>query len=261
MAYRISTTKVGRRTVYGLHDDATGASASVLPSFGFNLFDLRLPLAGKPRRVVVAAPDFPENPKDAGRNGIPILFPYPNRVANARYSFEGKDYKLPVNSGANSIHGFAIQADWDVVEHKAETDAAVIVGRYQLSKQSADVASTWPADAILQVRYRLAGRRLTLDATITNPSVGSFPFGFGIHPYFALPFDPPGDQSKTEVILPASKFWKLEGFLPTGEQVPPTRGSTSARGNPSRACSLTTCSRASSTAPTEWPPAGSSTRP
>jgi aldose 1-epimerase len=218
MAYRVSTTTAGSRTVYHLHDDTSGASASVLPSFGFNLFDLKLPVAGQVRRVVDAAPDFAEKPSNPGRNGTPILFPYPNRIKDARYTFEGKSYQLPVNNGPNSIHGFAIQANWDVVDHKAESDAATITGRYQLSKQSPEHAKDWPADAILQIRYRLSGKALELQATVTNPSNGNFPFGFGIHPYFLLPFDRSADQAQTQVVLPASKFWVLKDFIPTGER-------------------------------------------
>jgi len=55
MAFRVETRTRGGKTVYSLHNDATGASASILPSYGFNLFDLRLPLAGQVRPVLVAA--------------------------------------------------------------------------------------------------------------------------------------------------------------------------------------------------------------
>ena len=41
-----------------LHDDDTGASASVLPSYGFNLFDLKLPVAGQVRKVLFADDAF-----------------------------------------------------------------------------------------------------------------------------------------------------------------------------------------------------------
>ena len=43
MSFRIETHDRGGRTIFSLHDDATGASAAILPSYGFNLFDLRLP--------------------------------------------------------------------------------------------------------------------------------------------------------------------------------------------------------------------------
>lgn len=59
MAYRVNTESHGDRTVYTLHDDATGASAAVLPSFGFNLFSLKLPAAGAVREVLATAPASP----------------------------------------------------------------------------------------------------------------------------------------------------------------------------------------------------------
>lgn len=63
MGYRIEVQSRGQHPVHLLHNDGNGASASVLPAYGFNLFDLRLPLAGVVRPVIVAASDFPENPR------------------------------------------------------------------------------------------------------------------------------------------------------------------------------------------------------
>jgi aldose 1-epimerase len=81
----------------------------------------------------------------------------------------------------------------------------------------------WPADAVLQMRYGLAGRRLELAATVSNPSTDDLPFGFGIHPYFQLPLLPGGSLAQTAVVLPASEYWALKEFLPTGERRPVDR--------------------------------------
>jgi aldose 1-epimerase len=220
MAYRVNTEPHGDRTVYTLHDDATGASAAVLPSFGFNLFSLKLPAAGAVREVLATAPDFASNPSKPGGNGTPILFPFPNRIRGGRYHFEGKDYQLPANNGPNAIHGFALNVPWDVVEHRADAHEAFIVGRYQISRNSPQMQSLWPTDAVLQVRYGLAGRRLTMTITITNPTALDLPYGFGIHPYFRLPLEPAGDPAQTSVVLPAARYWVLSEFLPTGEVHP-----------------------------------------
>lgn len=217
MAFRTGTEKRGAQTIYTLQDEVSGSSAAVLPSQGFNLFDLRLPVAGAVRRVVVAADDFAENPKPGAGNGIPILFPYPNRIRDASFAFQGRNYSLPVNNGRNSIHGFAVNAAWDVVEHAADSKSARITGRYQLSRHSPQHAEQWPADAILEVTYTLTGRRLAMAVAITNPTAKDLPYGFGIHPYFRLPFDPQGDLDQTRVVLPASRSWVLDEFLPTGE--------------------------------------------
>ncbi len=222
MSHRISTQTVGGRTVCHLHDDASGASASILPSRGFNLFDLRLPAGqgGEVWPIVVTAPGWVENPEKPSRHGIPVLFPFPNRIRDARYSFEGKAYELVANKPPNAIHGFALEADWEVIAHEADAEGASIVGRFQISKQAPEDLVRWPADAALELRYTLSGRRLRLDATASNPGNQDLPWGFGIHPYFRLPFDPAADRQKTRIVLPASEFWVLQESLPTGERRP-----------------------------------------
>ncbi|MFO0887804.1 MAG: aldose 1-epimerase [Isosphaeraceae bacterium] len=220
MAFRVTTEKRGSQTVYMLHDLASGASAAVLPAHGFNLFDLRLPVAGEVRPVLFAAEDFDENPRSGAGNGIPILFPYPNRVRNATFTFQGHTYSLPATNAPNAIHGFAVNAPWDVVEHAADSKSAWITGRYQISRNTPELLDRWPTDAILQVSYRLAERRLTMSVEVTNPTARDLPYGFGIHPYFRMPFEPGGDLDRTRVILPASRYWVLDHFLPTGEILP-----------------------------------------
>lgn len=217
MAFRIGTEQRGGHTVYTLKDESSGATASILPSFGFNLFDLRLPVAGTVRRVIDAAPDFADNPRGAGGNGTPVLFPYPNRVRDGRFTFQGKPYTLPIALGPNAIHGFALAAPWDVVEHKATATEASIMGQYQISKNTPEMRAHWPTDGVVQIRYALAGRRLAMTITVTNPTDADLPYGFGIHPYFRLPFRPDGDLRATKVILPAARYWVLKDFLPTGE--------------------------------------------
>jgi aldose 1-epimerase len=217
MAYRVNTESHGDRTVYTLHDDATGASAAVLPAYGFNLFSLKLPAGGAVREVLDSYPDFAENPRDPARNGTPVLFPFPNRIRGGHYQFKGKDYQVPVTKAPNAIHGFAMNVAWDVVEHKADANEAFVVGRYQISKNSPQMRPFWPADAVLQIRYGLSGRRLTMTITVTNPTAEELPYGFGIHPYFRLPLDPGGDPAQTSVVLPAARYWVLDEFLPTGE--------------------------------------------
>ena len=220
MSGRISTHKAGDRTVHSLHDDATGASASILPSYGFNLFDLRLPLGGEIRPIVVTEPGWEANPSRPARHGFPILFPFAGRIRDARYSYRGKHYELVANKPPHAIHGFAYDAAWDVLDHSAGKDGATILGRFQISKNALSSLMRWPADAILEVRYTLMGSGLTMTADIRNPSETPLPWVLGIHSYFALPFDRREDLSQTRIVIPAESAWALEDTLPTGEIVP-----------------------------------------
>jgi aldose 1-epimerase len=217
MAYHTSVEKLpSGREVVRLSDDMTGASASILPSYGFNLFDLQLPVVGKPTPIIAAAKGWADAPKDPGRNGTPILFPFPNRIRDAAFRFGDREFGLQANNGPNAIHGFAIAAPWDLVDFGQDGTGAFAVGRYHLASHSPNDRHRWPTDAIVQVRYSLAGRKLTMTTTVSNPSDKDLPYGFGIHPYFHLPFPPGGDPTRTRVVVPASRYWVLDHFLPTG---------------------------------------------
>jgi len=61
---------------------------------------------------------------------------------------------------------------------------------------------------------------MTMSITVSNPTASDLPYGFGIHPYFRLPFPPGGDPGRTRVIVPASRTWVLKDFIPTGETRP-----------------------------------------
>ena len=220
MAFQVVEKPVGERKVFTLIDTTSGASASVLPAFGFNLFDLRLPVGKEVRPIIVADADFAQNPRDAGRNGTPILFPYPNRVRDGKFEFGGKSYQLPITLGPNAIHGFALDTPWDVQEKGTNDHEAFIVGRWNLAMNAPKMRGLWPTDATLHVRYALAGRKLSMTVTVSNPTDQPLPYGFGIHPYFRLPFEKGSDQTKTSVSLPCSKYWELQEFLPTGEKKP-----------------------------------------
>ena len=219
MAYRVDQSDHNGRTVYTLRDESSGAMASVLPSYGFNLFDLRLPVAGQVRRMIVASDDFADNPVSPGRNGTPVLFPFPNRIRDGKYSFEGKSYEIPSGGKGHAIHGFAIAAKWDVVSHGTDAGGAFIEGRFHLAEHAPEMRPLWPTDAVLTIRYALSGRKLGMTIKVENPTDHDLPYGFGIHPYFRVPFASK-DPEQGRVILPASQYWPLEGYLPTGDRKP-----------------------------------------
>jgi aldose 1-epimerase len=152
------------------------------------------------------------------RSGIPVLFPFANRIRDGRFRWEGKDYQLPLNDPAqkNTIHGFACRRPWRVVDHGANNQEAWLTGEFQGSVDAADARGLWPADYRLRLTYRLSAGRLRLEASVDNPDRVPLPFGLGYHPYFALPET--GDGYRVSVN--ASSFWELQDSLPTGARLP-----------------------------------------
>ena len=110
-----------------LHDDATGASASVLPVV--RLQPVRPAAPGRPaqvRPVLVAAADFADDPDEPGpQRDARSSSRSRTGSATARITFGGKTYTLPVNSAPTRSTASRIDAPWDVVEHKADDAEAL----------------------------------------------------------------------------------------------------------------------------------------
>lgn len=78
-------------------------------------------------------PGFPEHGK-VTHSGIPVLFPWPNRIAGAHFAWDGSSYDVPVTEPATGagLHGFACHAKWQVLN--ADSDRAT--GEFILSRDA-----------------------------------------------------------------------------------------------------------------------------
>ena len=204
-----------------ISDSQTGSTAKIAPELGFNCYDFTACVDDQQVAVLDTSPAFLEGKDRFSGNGIPLLFPYPNRIRGGRYSWQGTDYHVPdslagYDALGNAIHGFCIDRPWRVV---AQTENSV-TGRFQLSVDAADRLPLWPTDCAIEVEYRLTGCKLTANVTIENPGDEPLPWGFGTHPYFRLPLAEASQPSDCIVIAPAAREWVLTDCLPTGEQRP-----------------------------------------
>jgi aldose 1-epimerase len=211
----VRTTQAGLQ-VFELIDHCSQSRACVIPACGFNLFDLRLPLGGEIVPIIAAAANWEENPTNPTRNGMPLLFPFPNRIRDACFHFADQDFELVANKAPHAIHGFAFDAPFDVADFGVTVEGAFLTGRFQLSKHARQSATAWPTDCVLEVTYHLRGSTLRLEAEIRSPGPGVLPWGFGVHSYFRLP----GRSETTRLLVPANQRWILENQIPNGEQAP-----------------------------------------
>ena len=202
-----------------LHDSSTGSTARIAVDRGFNCFEFRAVVNGHTIDVIDSQPDFSEGEGRPSGNGIPILFPYPNRIRGGRYSWDGRDYEMsaetvPFDNTGNAIHGFCLDRPWRVTSSAGN----YVVGEFQLSVDAPDRLKFWPADFLIEIRYALRGSTLRAEIRIANPSQSLLPWGFGTHAYFRLPL---GSQSKPKHCLvqaPVTEEWELNQCLPTGKR-------------------------------------------
>ena len=200
-----------------LHDD--DSSAAIAVDFGFNCYEFRTKLGDDVIDVIDSAPGFPETGERPSGNGIPLLFPFPNRIRNGRFSWDGREYRIPAAGRPHPIHGFALDTPWRVIEQSH----ARVVGEWQLSKDAPDRAEYWPTDCLIQIQYELSGPRLRSKVRIINPDSRPMPWGFGTHAYFRLPLSAGSSLKDCLIQAPATRQWLLDELLPTGEQQPVPR--------------------------------------
>ncbi len=164
-----------------------------------------------------AHPDFAGGNQRPSGSGIPLLFPFPGRIGQARFSFAGRDYQLePGDAFGNAIHGFVLSRPWRVVE---QTPARV-VGEFQASIDDASILERWPSDFRIRVSYEVRGHELLSNIRFENTGDGPLPCGFGTHTYFRLPLVEGASPEETLVYAPVSRIWELHDMLATGQMRP-----------------------------------------
>jgi aldose 1-epimerase len=198
-------------------DSGRGAVARVAVDRGFNCCSF----AVDGHELLDSVPGFAQGEGRPSGHGIPILFPFPNRIRDGRFSWNGRSYQLPPpiapdDGNGNAIHGFCLDRPWRVISQ----DTSSVTGEFQLSRDAADRRPLWPSDARIRVAYRLEDNRLLADVTIDNPDMEDLPFGFGTHPYFRLPLGSGGTALDCRVHVPAHRQWELDACLPTGRLLP-----------------------------------------
>lgn len=221
---RTESHTAGDRTgpVYFLTTADEFARIEVWPTHGFNCIRWQIGGPDAFHDLLYVHPDWETQPVPT-RSGFPILFPFPNRIRDGKFTFHGKEFSLPTIDPAkkNAIHGFATRNPWRVLEANGDADAVWITAVFQPTKDAPDVVELWPNDYALTVTHRLTPTALRVEATVENPGPGELPFGLGYHPYFRLPKIPEAEGiSRYRLESSIRAEWVLEESLPTGETQP-----------------------------------------
>ncbi len=225
---RILEGSVGGRStpIVELSDPDQGVRAEVWPAQGFNCLRWQVARGQDWTDLLYVDPDWNHNPVPT-RSGIPLLFPFPNRIRDGQYNWGSRAYSLPRNDPAkqNAIHGFAPRHAWEIRDHGSSETAAWIQGIFALARAAPDCLPLWPGDCLLEATYRLQGTHLRLELSVHNLDTSPVPFGLGLHPYFRLPGEPSEDGITTYQLQAATSMeWELRDNLPTGNIQPVDAG-------------------------------------
>ena len=196
--------------IYTLSD---GAYEARIMTYGGVVVSLKVPdRKGNSADVVLGFDDVDgyvanfNGPSDAFFGAL--IGRYANRIGHGTFSLDGKKYSLPLNDGANSLHGGPHGFNNVVWKAKPIADGV------ELSYLSKNGEAGYPGNLSAVVRYTLVkgDLRIEYSATTDKDTV----VNLTNHSYFNLAGQ--GDILSHQLMLHASRFTPVDsGLIPTGE--------------------------------------------
>jgi aldose 1-epimerase len=105
-----------------------------------------------------------------------FVAPWPNRIEDGRYAFDGVGYEVPVNEPerGTALHGLVYDIPWTLVERTASsvTLSCVIAP-----------SEGYPFDVTLEARFGVSAGGFRTDVTAVNTGTQRAPYGVCPHPY------------------------------------------------------------------------------
>ena len=200
-----------------LRDPSSALTATYVPSAGMvasSLNDDGVEFPGQ-RRGLQA---YVSNHKTMG---IPILYPWANRLSSMGYGVDGAVVTLtPGTGGVRTdeqgvpIHGtLAAYPDWTVTTALESQ----ITAELDFAARPA-LLTTFPFPHLLTLDATLRDRTLTVTTTVTATTGARVPLCFGFHPYLQLPGVP---RAQWLVETPAMRYQPVNAWgIPTGRVEP-----------------------------------------
>ncbi len=121
---------------------------------------------------------FGQDEAPSGSQGKQLI-PWPNRIRDGRYTFDGVEHQLPISEVPrhNALHGLNDGFAWQLVSH---TDRSV-VQRHVFHPETG-----WPGTLTATLIHSVDEGGLRVRVHVTNDGDASLPYGYGVHPYFAF---------------------------------------------------------------------------
>ena len=192
-----------------LLDEASQLAATFLPGAGMLCSSLRR--AGE---ELLAQNQGIEAYVQSGKTmGIPLLYPWANRLAGFSYELDGRVVQVPhdpsriaLDGRGLPIHGviggrLAWQAD------EAPAPRSSLAARLRWSAAQPALFEVFPFEHELLYEARLGGGRLEIAITVDACGADPVPLVFGFHPYLAPPGPP---RESWQVSLPAMRGLALD---------------------------------------------------
>ncbi|MDD4796221.1 MAG: hypothetical protein PHO66_00440, partial [Eubacteriales bacterium] len=173
-------------------DPRNNLQAWIAPGLGSNLFRFTY---GGYALIDAGAAQLAKS----GLPGTPVLYPTPNRVRDAQFTYRGRTYEQRKNGKPVLIHGLVMGEVWQYGNPFADDDGASACTWVDFTPDSTLYAA-FPFDHRLALDFRLTAGGLSIAYRIENRDTREIPYGFGLHPFFSKL----SGDTQTYISLPAA---------------------------------------------------------
>ena len=200
--------------------NSSGMQASIL-NYGGTITKLMVPdRNGKMGDVVLGFETFGGYMQKKDPYIGALVGRYANRIANAKFTMDGKTYKLAPNNFGNSLHGGNVGFDKVIWNTEKIGDSSL-----KLTYQSKDGEEGYPGNLNIQVIYILgADNSLKIDYTATTDQ--ATPVNLTNHSYFNL------SAGKDSTVLDHVLKLDADKYTPVNDQLIPTGQIANVKGTP-----------------------------
>lgn len=209
--YQHRITPFGDYEKHELFSTAGGNRLALVPGFGACVLGLQL----QGQSVLDGYQDPLEMNINRWAKNV-LLFPFPNRLKQGRYEWEGQTYEFPINDGqtGNALHGFGMDKPMEVASVHRSAEQASISCVYRHAGRD----GAFPFPFTFEAEFSLMGQAsAAIHLRVRNEGPAAMPFGMGWHPYFRLADT--ADELSLE--LPACELIGLgSDMIPTGKRYP-----------------------------------------
>jgi aldose 1-epimerase len=202
-----------------LADREAGLEATFVPAAGMLCSSLR-----HRGQELLAQNDGVEAYAQNGKTmGIPLLYPWANRLADFSYSAAGRTVEVPHDPSRIAVdqHGLPIHGviggrlQWELAS-TPDQGAQSLAASLTWSESAPQLYEVFPFGHELRYEARLGGGRLDVEISIHASGGDPVPVAFGFHPYFSLPDIP---RQRWLIELPAMRHLALDANqIPVGPE-------------------------------------------
>lgn len=204
------TEAFGTYTKHILTDEAGANYLAFVPGFGSCVLELRLNgvslLDGYHTPAELEANRWAKNT---------VLFPFPNRLSDGAFTWDGMTYQFPINEpiSGTALHGFGQDKPMQAYDFKMDAAQARADCRYS----DAGAQDYYPFPFTFSIHFVLRQGALDIEMRFKNDGQADLPAGLGWHPYFTLA--PKIDEMSMQ--MPDTELVGVdERMIPTGKKYP-----------------------------------------